>query len=172
MESTARVAVAHRDHAIAVDSPVDATAVPATFDHDTRTLFNAFHHFPPPLAKRIPADAVGQRKAIFIYEGFPRNPLRLGPSMPFMAVSMMTHPLRTRRHWLLKALFIWLLPLVPLAGLWDAFASSMRVHNEAELREMVADLDPNYSWAYRETRYGSDGLATGFWGIPAVCKAR
>lgn len=165
LEATAIVAAAHPG-VEAIDQPLDATAVPPELEHDARTLFNAFHHFPPEVARRILADAVEQERAIFVYEGFPRNPLRLTPTMPYMAASMMTHPLRTKEQRLPKALLTWLLPIIPAAGLWDAFASSMRVHDEDDLRAMVEPLNPAYRWEYREIPYSVGGLATAFWGIP------
>lgn len=59
-----------------VSSSVDATDVPAS-QRGVRTMFNAFHHFPPELARRILADAVAKRRAIAIFEGVDRRVLPL-----------------------------------------------------------------------------------------------
>src|SRR5687767_15576682 len=48
--------------------PVDATDVPASAQ-GVRTMFNAFHHFPPSVARAILGDAVRKRRAIAIFEG-------------------------------------------------------------------------------------------------------
>jgi hypothetical protein len=48
--------------------PLDATDVPAAI-HGVRTMFNAFHHFPPVAATAILADAVRRQQPIAVFEG-------------------------------------------------------------------------------------------------------
>ncbi len=53
---------------------VDARAVPAELD-GFRTMFTAFHHFRPPEARAILADAVQRRQGIGVFEIARRAPL-------------------------------------------------------------------------------------------------
>jgi hypothetical protein len=65
------------------EEPVDVTDVPAALD-GVRTLFNAFHHFPPETAASILEDAVRKRRAIAIFEGINHR----GAGLLFMPVQL------------------------------------------------------------------------------------
>jgi hypothetical protein len=161
----AAVQARHPHHVSFDRTPVDATAVPAELDHDTRLVINAFHHFAPADAARIVADAVAQRKSLFIYEGFPRDLARFLPTGPAMLPALYLNPLLAPRHRLAKALFTYLLPLIPMIATWDGIVSVLRIYGEAELRAMTAGAD-GYRWEYREVPYGRGGRAVIFSGIP------
>jgi len=150
----------------AAPAPIDATRVETNEPHDTRTIINSFHHFAPAEARRILGDAVAGRRAIFIYEGFPRDLRRLAPTTPTTLPALLLNPLWTRRDRLLKALFTYVVPAIPAAASWDAFVSVMRVYREAELMELVAPLGDDYAWRYRELPYGRGGRGVVFTGIP------
>ena len=94
----------------------DATAVPPELV-GVRTIFNAFHHLPPPVAKAVLADAARARQPI-VYG-----------LMPFV-----------RSASPLALALTYLLPVVPLATLWDGAASCLRAYSVPELEAMVADL--------------------------------
>ncbi len=149
-----------------VEVPVDALGVDSGLDHDSRTIINAFHHFPPELARGILADTVKQRKSIFIYEGFTRNPYGLVPMGPFLLASLLTNPILAGSHRLIKALFTYLIPLIPLISMWDGLVSTMRVYNQPELLAMAEPLADDYVWEYREVPYYMGGKAVVFTGIP------
>lgn len=124
---------------------VDATAVPADLD-GFRTIFNAFHHFPPELARRILADAVAKRQPIAVFEAVSREPLMLLALM-FSPLSVtLTMPLWRpfRWPWLL---FTWIFPLMQPFVLWDGVVSWLRIYSVEELRELVATIDaPDWEW--------------------------
>jgi hypothetical protein len=148
-------------------TPVDATAVPRDVAHDARTIINAFHHFRPALAHAVLADAIAQRKAVFIYEGFPRQLRRLAATMPAMGPCVWLNPFRSRRARLLKGLFTYLLPVIPLVSLWDAVVSVLRIYSEPELRALAeAAGGSDYHWAYQEVPYLNGAQAVVFTGIP------
>ncbi|MEC9466425.1 MAG: hypothetical protein VX834_11600 [Myxococcota bacterium] len=150
----------------AVEEPVNALGVDGGIEHDTRTIINAFHHFPPELAQGILADTVKQRKSIFIYEGFTRTPYGIVPMGPFLLASLFSNPLLAGSHRLVKAFFTYLVPLIPLISLWDGLVSTMRVYNEAELLSMAEPLTNDYQWEYREVPYYMGGKALVFTGVP------
>ena len=150
----------------AVEEPVDALGVDASIDHDTRTIINAFHHFPPELARGILADTVKQRKSIFIYEGFTRTPYGIVPMGPFLLASLFSNPILAGSHRLVKAFFTYVVPLIPVISLWDGLVSTMRIYNESELLGMAEPLADDYCWEYREVPYYMGGKALVFTGIP------
>jgi hypothetical protein len=116
--------------------PVDVTDVPAALD-GVRTLFNAFHHFPPDVATAILADAVRKRRAVVILEGINHR----GAGLLFMplqlpAILLLTPFVRPFR-WSRLAL-TYLVPLIPFLVLFDGTMSMLRLYLEDELRELVA----------------------------------
>ncbi len=126
-----------------VDAPVDATAVPAE-QEGLRTLFNAFHHFPPDVARRVLADAHDAGQPIAVFEVVDRRPANL-LGLPFvpLAVALMLPFLRPFRWGWVP--FTYLLPTIPLAGLWDGFVSALRIYQPDELRSLVVGLD-GFDW--------------------------
>ncbi len=126
-------------------APVDATAVPAEL-RGFRTIFNAFHHFPPELAKKILADAVHQRQPIAVFEVVSRElPMLLGLLFTPISVTL-SMPLWRPFRW--PWLFLtWLVPVMQAFILWDGLVSWLRIYSVNELRALVADLDaPDWEW--------------------------
>jgi hypothetical protein len=163
-----RAAVAaHPTKLEACMTPVDATAVHADVAHDARTIINAFHHLRPSLAHAVLADAIAQRKAVFVYESFPPKLRRLAATLPALAPGVWLNPLRSRRAPALKGLFTYLLPLIPAVSLWDAVVSVLRIYSEPELRAMAqAAGGRDYHWSYQEVPYLRGAQAVVFIGIP------
>lgn len=136
--------------------PVDATAVPPTLE-GFRTLFTAFHHFPPRLARSILEDAVRNGQGIGVFEYTDRNFLVWGPALlmtPFLlwAVTPFLRPVTVGR-----LVWTYLLPVIPLIAVWDGFVSCLRTYSPAELEALTASLrGRGYRWEI--------GRATAFWG--------
>ncbi|HUE88611.1 MAG TPA: hypothetical protein VMO26_21240 [Vicinamibacterales bacterium] len=118
--------------------PIDAANVPAEFT-SVRTMFNAFHHFPPESARAILADAVAKRCAIAVFEGAWSRALAM-VAMPIQlpAILLLTPFLRPFR-WS-RLLFTYVLPLIPLIVLFDGTVSFLRLYSEAELRQLVSTV--------------------------------
>ncbi len=148
-----------------IEKSVDATAVPAEADRPVRTIWSAFHHLTPELARRILADSVAKKRAIFVVEAFPRRLHRLLPVLLWCAISAVLNPFLAKKQRILKLIFT-LIPVIPLLGLWDAIVSVLRIHSAEELRAMVARLDGSYVWEFHEIPYGLIGRATVFLGLP------
>ena len=129
-----------------VAAPVPATEVPAELA-GVRTLFTSLHHFPPDEARRILRDAYERRAAICAFEFTERTWTRvlLTPVLAPLLLAVTTPGLKPRRP--SRFLFTYLLPLVPVAVVWDGVVSNLRTYLPEELDEMVHDLrSPDYVW--------------------------
>lgn len=124
---------------------VSATEIPA---HLTgfRTIFTAFHHFRPADAKAILAAAVRDRQGIFIGEVYTRSVLTLAtmPLVP-LAVWIMTPAVRPFR-WS-RLLWTYLIPVIPIAILFDGIVSCLRTYKPAEMQAMGEEVGAaEYEW--------------------------
>jgi hypothetical protein len=150
-----------------VEDPVDATAIPPELAQGrARTVINAFHHFTPPLARAILADAVAGSRGIFISEALVRNPLSFLAFGPAGLAALYAEPLLAERDRLKKALLVWATPIALAAGTWDGLVSTMRIYEESDLRDMVAPFGDAYRWTYGAYSYGLGGRGYYFYGVP------
>lgn len=125
--------------------PVDARRVPPELS-GLRTIFTAFHHFPPAEATAILADAVRQRQGIAIFELTARRArtlaaILLGPLLA-LALAPLVHPPRASRLAL-----TFLLPVIPAVILWDGIVSCVRTYTVDEMRGLARDAGgEGYAW--------------------------
>lgn len=148
-----------------IERPVDACKVDGTPPHQARMMIAAFHHFKPQQAKHILLDAVKANTSVFIVEPFPR---RLRSTLPFFVHSFIPgamNPISSNSHRGLKALFTYLLPVIPLLGWWDTIISALRMYTEQEYLTMVAEAT-DYHWQYQQLANPLGGAITVFTGIP------
>jgi hypothetical protein len=129
--------------------PLDATAVGA--GSGVRTLFTAFHHLSPGVARRVLEDARDAGAAIGVFEFNARSPgsllTMLASPLAVLATTPFVRPLRLARF-----LLTYLVPIVPLNVLWNGFASSLRTYGPRELADLTADLGaPGYTWEVGST---------------------
>lgn len=133
------------------EQPLDATAVPAELE-GLRTVFNAFHHLPPPLARAVLADAAEKRRPILIVETLSPSPQGFATALGVAALaplfSLTTSPLRVDRVLLSTAL-----PVLPPVLAWEGVVSCLRCYSEAELTEMTRDLE-GMRWGFGARRLG------------------
>lgn len=129
----------------------DATAVPEGLV-GVRTIFNAFHHLPPPVAKAVLANAVASRQPILVFEFVARTPdalvaVAFGPLLAWFGMPLV-RPVSP-----LALALTYGIPVVQAAVLWDGLASCMRAYSVEELEEMVADLrSPGYQFRIEQRR--------------------
>jgi len=144
---------------------VDAQRVPRRLP-GFRTIFNAFHHFPPAAATAVLRDAWEARQPIGVFEVPQRSfllslPLLLTPLYVWMATPFI-RPFRWRR-----LVWTYLLPLVPFTCWWDGFVSQLRAYEPAELAALTASLASGYRWrAGRVPLTGTPGNLTYLLGLP------
>lgn len=157
MPAFARAAANSQGEVRAHPEPVDATAVPPELP-GVRTIWNAFHHFPPDAARRILADAVARRRPIAVFEVVSRElPMLLGLLLsPLMVTLTLPFWRPFRWSWLL---WTWLIPVMQLFVLWDGVVSWLRIYSEDELRALVKDLDaPDWTWEIGKIQLGNAPL--------------
>lgn len=156
-----------------VADSVDATRISAGLSEGrARTIFNAFHHFPPELAGAILRDAVRSEAPIFVSECFERDPRGAFPLIPIGIPSLYATPLFSPRDRSAKALWTWLTPIGLATGGWDAIVSTLRVYTESELRALVAPFGESYEWTYGTYDYPFGGRGCYFHGRPRRRGAR
>jgi hypothetical protein len=126
-----------------VSSSIDARTVPLELV-GVRTIFNAFHHFPPQAAKSVLEDAVKAGQAICICEIPERRLLTI--------ISLLLTPLFVAcatpfiRPFLWKRLlWTYLIPVVPFMCCWDGVVSQIRAYTIAELSGLTQGL-VDYEW--------------------------
>ncbi len=133
--------------------PVDAAKVPAELT-GFRTLFTAFHHFPPQTARAVLADASRHGQGVALFEVTQRSFLSLvliGIVVPISAllVTPFIRPFRWSRLFL-----TYVVPLVPLLACYDGLVSCLRTYSPAELLAFARELDgAGYEWEAGEARY-------------------
>jgi SAM-dependent methyltransferase len=147
------------------DSPVDATDIPNHLTFPACTIISAFHHFAPHVAQRIIKNCVDQNRGIFIVEPFTKNIKRASAPIPALATSAYLNPLVTSKDKLLKGIFTYGVPLIPLLGAWDATVSLNRIYSKRALYEMTAPFT-SFHWRYEEVSYPPFGKALVFLGMP------
>ncbi|MGH3936348.1 MAG: hypothetical protein ACRDS1_15450 [Pseudonocardiaceae bacterium] len=127
-------------------APVDATDVPSGLK-GVRTLFTSFHHLRPATAKQVLADAFRQRCAIGVFEFTERRWAIVLGSIVLAPLFVLLSVPRHRPVRLSRLLATFVVPVVPLAAMWDSVVSNLRTYLPAELHEMVADLTAeDYAW--------------------------
>ncbi|MCB9795225.1 MAG: hypothetical protein H6741_21190 [Alphaproteobacteria bacterium] len=132
---------------------VDATAVPPSLS-GLRTVFNAFHHLPPPLARAVLADAARTGQPILVVETLSPTLQGFATALGVAALappfSLVQRPVRLDRVLLSTAL-----PLLPLVLAWEGVVSCLRCYGEAELTELTEDLGgPGWRWEMGRRRLG------------------
>lgn len=145
--------------------PVDATALPSSLA-GFRTLFTAFHHFPPDAARAILADAVRSGQGIAVFEATQRSaPSIIATALSPLIVLLVTPFIRPFR-WS-RLFWTYLVPLVPLLVLFDGIVSCLRTYTPRELRAMADSLEaPGYTWEIGEAKGRAPVPVTYLIGIP------
>lgn len=130
-----------------LSQPVDACKVPAQL-HGFRTIWNAFHHFTPDEGVELLRDAIKRQEGIAIFESVERTPrciMEMALAVPLL-VLLDTPRLKPRR--MMRFIFTYLIPLLPVAIAYDGIVSSLRSYTISELIEIAeqADTEGNYEW--------------------------
>ena len=148
-------------------SPVDATNVPEELG-GVRTMFNAFHHFPPDRARALLADAVRQRRGVAIFESVNSRIAGLA-AMPLQIPAILLCTPFVRPFRVSRILLTYAVPLVPFMVMFDGVVSFLRLYLEDDLRELVRTVPgaDTYDWDIGTTRaYGLPVRMTHLVGVP------
>jgi hypothetical protein len=124
---------------------VSATDVPARLA-GFRTVFTAFHHFPPADARAILAAAIRDRQGIAIAEGGSRSTAALAMMVVVpLAVLVLTPAIRPFR-WS-RLFWTYLVPVIPAAILFDSVVSLFRIYTPEEMLAMGREVGGDaYEW--------------------------
>lgn len=125
---------------------VDAKAVPTDLT-GLRTQFLSLHHFHPDEVKGILRNAIAANEPIAIFEAQQRDMehvIRFALSPIF--VLLLTPFVRPFR--ILRLVFTYLIPLIPLFIFWDGVVSVLRTYTVDEMLDMAseADTQQNFEW--------------------------
>jgi hypothetical protein len=124
---------------------VSATDVPPHLA-GFRTVFTAFHHFRPADARAILAAAVRDRQGIAVAEATSRRLMALCLMALVPLTVWVLTPLIRPFRWS-RLFWTYLVPVIPLAILFDGVVSCLRVYTPDELLAMGREVgDPEYEW--------------------------
>jgi len=129
----------------------DPRAVPADAVPDDlvglRTIFTAFHHFPPEMARRVLADDVARGHAIAVFESTARTTLCLIVMLLVPHVVWLVTPFIRPFRWS-RLLLTYLFPVIPTVAFIDGVVSCLRTYTPDELRELAKSVDgaTGYDW--------------------------
>jgi len=115
--------------------PVQATSVPEELG-GFRTLFTALHHFPPPVAREIIAQAVRRGVGIGVFE-ITRRSLPVLVGMLFLPLLVLLFTPFVRPFRWSRLLLTYLVPVIPLAVWFDGTVSCLRSYTPDELLALV-----------------------------------
>jgi hypothetical protein len=140
---------ASENHVAFYPDSVDAMKVPGELQ-GFRTMFTSFHHFPPEEACAILQNAVDARRSIGIFEITRRAPSTIALMFPWALMLFVFTPLIRPFRWS-RLLFTYVVPIIPLALLFDGVVSCLRTYRPQELREMIKRLSGiEYQWEVGE----------------------
>jgi hypothetical protein len=142
---------------------VDATNVPPDLT-GVRTMFSAFHHFAPDEARAVLADAARARTGIAVFEATHRSmaAILVTPLAP-IAVLLLTPAIRPFK-WS-RLFWTYLVPVIPIATLFDGIVSCLRTYTPDELRALTASI-PGHRWEAGELRDKGPIPVTYLIGVP------
>ena len=145
-----RTAGAIRGHT----APVDALAVPAGLP-GFRVIFSAFHHFAPPQAEALLRNAVAGGVGIGVFEGAAKSWLEIGLALTVLPVAQLLLTPFFRPFRLSRLVFTYLLPIIPLATMWDGSVSILRMYPPGALLALARRADPagSYHWQAGQLRH-------------------
>ncbi len=148
-------------------APVDAAAVPAGL-LGFRAVFSAFHHFSPPQAEALLADAVAQRAGIGVFEGAGKHWVELVLAATVLPVALLLVTPLIRPFRPSRLLFTYVVPLIPLFTLWDGVVSILRLYPPAQLLALARRADPTgtYDWQAGKLRHWWGPQVTYLIGVP------
>jgi hypothetical protein len=146
---------------------VNASAVPPTLT-GFRTIFSAFHHFSPPMAEAILADAVRQRAGIGVFEGAGKHWAEIGLALTVLPVAQLLITPFIRPFRLSRLFFTYLVPLIPLFTIWDGCVSILRMYPPEQLLALARRADPaaTFTWQAGKVRHWWGPEVTYLVGIP------
>ena len=135
-------------------SSINALDVPKQLT-GMRTQFLSFHHFDYDDAKNILQNAVDARMPIAIFEIQERNMEHVLKNMFSPIMVLFTAPF-IQPFSIGRIIFTYLIPIVPLAVLWDGVVSVLRTYTVEEMKKMTTELKnrTHFKWEIEKIKDG------------------
>lgn len=151
-----------------VADSIEATDVPRGLT-GVRTLFNAFHHFPPEAGRAVLQSAVAAGQPIAVFEIPERTMATIIPLLVTPLFVCIATPFIRPFHWR-RLLWTYVLPLVPLTCWWDGLVSQLRAYTVPELEALASGPSAGaYRWTAGRVPVGATpGHLTYLIGMPRV----
>ena len=129
-------------------------------------MFLSFHHFKPEQGVEILQNAVNSNQPIGIFEIQDRSV----PSIIAMLLSPISVLLTTpfiKPFSLLRLLFTYIIPIIPIIVLWDGVVSSLRTYSVDEMQQLIKSVEnnENFDW-HIEKKKAKMGFVIYTIGIP------
>ncbi len=146
---------------------VNALAVPPALP-GFRTIFSAFHHFPPAAAEALLADAVRQRSGIGVFEGAGKHWAELLLAVTVLPVAQLLITPLIRPFRFSRLFFTYAVPLIPLFTIWDGCVSILRMYPPEQLLALAHRADPagTFAWQAGTVRHWWGPRVTYLIGVP------
>ncbi|MEO1260274.1 MAG: class I SAM-dependent methyltransferase [Bacteroidota bacterium] len=120
-----------------------------------RTQFLSFHHFNYEDAKNILQNAVDARMPIAVFEIQERNMEHVLKNIFSPIMVLLTAPF-IQPFSIGRIIFTYLIPIVPLAVLWDGVVSVLRTYSVEEMKKMTTELKnrTHFKWEIEKVKDG------------------
>lgn len=154
-----------------IKESVDLCNPPTEPLHDMRMVLSAFHHFDNDMARDFLRDSQEKGVAVFIAEPFINSLKAFFPLFLYGFTSLVRNGIFSPKKRLLKFVFTFLIPLIPMCLLWDGLISMIRMYDEDEFQKIVdsmPQLEQSYEWQYLEVPVSLGGTASVFIGRPVA----
>ena len=103
-----------------------------------RTIFTAFHHFPPPVAQQVLQDAYRHRQVLVLAEPFDRDDWKSFLGFSWHGAWAMPGAIWNSPHKRWHKRLLTLLLITPMAAAWDDLISFLRIYRKKDFDQMIA----------------------------------
>jgi hypothetical protein len=118
-------------------------------------MFSAYHHFTPAAARRVLPDAAASGAGIAIFKGTRRGAAAILLTVLFVPIMVLLGTPFIRPFRWSRLLWTYLVPVIPLAALFDGLVSCLRTYTPDELRSLAEGIGGDgYRWEAGETGTG------------------
>ena len=127
---------------------IDAMRVPKNLK-GLRTIFTAFHHFPPDVAREVLQDAVDANQPIAVFEmtEFNLKAFFLVFLAPLFNLALTRRLAKEYNYGWKIYFFTWILPAFLIIVLWDGLISALNTYSPIQMKDIVKSLKAsNYYW--------------------------
>lgn len=131
--------------------PVDALDVPRGLS-GLRTVFAAFHHFDPQMARRVLASAAATGEGVAVFELTERKWRAIAlVGLSAIPITLLVLPFVRPFRWIYVP-FTYVVPVLPLIMAFDGVVSCLRTYDPDELLALGREAAPDYEWRAGRSR--------------------